>query len=301
MTMVRGSIYSLLRPGLKQVFGGYHKYPDQYKEFLDIVDSDKSEESYTQVRLLGYAQVKPEGTGINTDPGPAQKYLIRIVNETVGNSFVMTKEAMEDNLYEKEFPMSVKALRDSMVSAKELAAASFMVDGFSVNEYDGVPLFSANHPTDAGSISNLIAGDPSEATINDAMILVNKFTDQAGLPVQAMIKKAIISPKNYFIFSKLCGSDFSVQTANNDPNPIKRENIIPEGYRINRYMQFVSATGQNAWFLTTSIPGLVLQQRKKIEYDTKVEEFTGTVRTFASERYGIGVRDFMSVVGSPGA
>ena len=301
MATLRGDIYSLLRPGLRKVFGGYDMSPAQFKEFLTIEDSDKAEEQYAQVSLVSYAQVKKELGPMNTDDGPRQKWLTRIVNETVAQSFVMSSESIDDNQYQKDFPMKTKALYDSMLATKEVSAAMFLVNGFTVNQYDGVPLFSADHTTDLGTVSNLIAGDPSEATINDAMILVSKFTSQAGIPIAATLKKAIISPKNYFIFSKLFKSTYETQSANNGINPIKSENLMPEGYSVNRYLSFVSAAGQNAWFITTSIPGLIFQQREKIKYDMQVDPYFGSVRTFAKERYGIGCRDFMSAVGSPGA
>ena len=60
----RSNIPSLLRPGLKTVFGNYNTYPDLYKEIYNIYRSDKATEYDMEMQGLGLAQIKQDGSPI---------------------------------------------------------------------------------------------------------------------------------------------------------------------------------------------------------------------------------------------
>jgi hypothetical protein len=55
------NIKSLLRPGLKAIFGDYLTYPDQWKEIFAQHISDKASELEVEMRLLPVAQLKQDG------------------------------------------------------------------------------------------------------------------------------------------------------------------------------------------------------------------------------------------------
>ena len=60
----RSNIPSLLRPGLKTVFGNYNTFSDLYKEIYNIYRSDKATEYDMEMQGLGLAQIKQDGSPI---------------------------------------------------------------------------------------------------------------------------------------------------------------------------------------------------------------------------------------------
>lgn len=296
-----GQIASLLRPGLKAVFGQYPTYPEQWTEIFKTYQSDKYQEIEVEMKYLGAADIKPEGQPIATD-SMGQRIVTNYIHKRVGLSFTITKEAVEDNLYQNQFPEQAKSLRNSLRITKNILGANILNNAFNAAYPigDGQSVCSIAHPIDGGVFSNSLAGnasvDFSEAGVEQAIILIQKFPMQSGILSQTMAKKMILPRELQFSASRLLNSAFRVDVANNDINALYHNDYIPEGYRINQFL-----TSPSAWFvLTDAEDGLKHFQRTPVETDTYVDYPTDNVMAKATERYSFGVSNPRGIFGSPG-
>jgi hypothetical protein len=297
-----GQIAQLLRPGLKAVFGQYPTYPEQWTEIFKTYQSDKYQEIEVEMKYLGAADIKPEGQPIATDT-MGQRIVTNYIHKRVGLSFTITKEAVEDNLYQSQFPQQAVSLRNSLRITKNILGANVLNNAFNPAYPigDGQPVCSTVRPIDGGTFANAFgAATPnvafSEAGVEQSIILIQQFPMQSGILSQTMAKKLILPRQLQFTASRLLNSAFRIGVANNDINALYHNDYIPEGYKINQFL-----TSATAWFIITDAPdGLKHFQRTPVETDTYVDYPTDNVMAKATERYSFGVSNPRGIFGSPG-
>ena len=187
MAINRASISKELLPGLNAVFGvEYGEVNDEHKPLYDIENSDRAFEEEVLFTGFGSAPTKGEGAAVTYDDAQ-ESYVARYTAETVALAFAITEEAMEDNLYDTFAKLRAKGLARAMANTKQVKAANLFNNGFGTNIGDGVPFFSAAHPTiSAGNQSNLAAAaDLSEATLETILTNIQKITDDRGILIGA--------------------------------------------------------------------------------------------------------------------
>lgn len=294
------AIRDLLRPGLAAVFGDYPMYPGQWSEIFEKHTSDKAVEIEVEVKLLGLAQIKAEGA--STAYGEmGQRYVTNYVNRYTSIGFIITRQAIKDNLYQSSFPLQAKALRQSMEQTKEVLGASVLNNGFSSNFPigDGQPLFSTQHPIDNGTVANTfsVQADLNETSLQDAIVGVQRFKDAAGLRIMTKPTKLIVPAELQWTATRLLESQFRTATANNDINAIYNNSAVPQGYRVNMFL-----TDTNSWFLLTDAPNAFkYYEREALETDVYTDFDTDNLKAKAIERYSFGCSNFRGGWGSQGA
>jgi hypothetical protein len=301
MAISRAQMLKELLPGLNALFGlEYQKYEDEDKEIYETESSDRSFEE--EVALSGFdaAPVKNEGSAISYD-NAQESYTARYNHETIAMGFMITEEAMEDNLYDSLSGRYTKALARAMAYTKQVKAATPLNNGFtSYQSGDGVVMFSTAHPlVSGGTNSNRPAtgADLNETSLEAAVIQVAKWTDQRGLLIAARPRRLIVPPDLMFVATRILDSENRPATADNDVNAIKNNGTIPEGYRVNHYL-----TDTNAWFMVTDVPnGMKHFERAAMTTAMDGDFNTGNVRYKARERYSFGVSDPLGMYGSPGS
>jgi hypothetical protein len=301
MAVNTAAIKSLLRPGLNSVFGDYPMYPGQWSEIFTRNRSDKQAEIDVETRFLGLASLKTEGASIAYDNGMGERYVTTYLNQTIGLGFIITKEAMEDNLYKSAFPKQAQALRRSMEQTKEIRGAAVLNNGFnsSFAVGDGQALFSTSHPIDNGLVANTftVQADLNEASLEQAVIGTQQFRDIAGLRVMVKPTKLVVPPQLQFTAERLLKTELRTGTANNDVNAMYSLSTVPQGYRVNQYL-----TDPNGWFLMTNADnGFNYFERTGLETDMTTDFDTKSIKVSAVERYSFGVSNWRAAWGSQGA
>jgi len=301
MAISRAQMLKELLPGLNALFGlEYQKYEDEDKEIYETESSDRSFEE--EVALAGFdaAPVKNEGSAISYD-NAQESYTARYNHETIAMGFMITEEAMEDNLYDSLSGRYTKALARAMAYTKQVKAATPLNNGFSSYQSgDGVVMFSTAHPLVSGGTNSnrpTTGADLHETSLEAAVIQVAKWTDQRGLLIAARPRRLIVPPDLMFVATRILDSENRPATADNDINAIKNNGTIPEGYRVNHYL-----TDTNAWFMVTDVPnGMKHFERSAMTTAMDGDFNTGNVRYKARERYSFGVSDPLGMYGSPGS
>lgn len=301
MAISRAQLLKELLPGLNALFGlEYRRYENEHAEIYETENSDRSFEEEQMLAGFGAAPVKPEGSALAYDTAQ-ESFTARYVHETVALGFSITREAMEDNLYDSLSARYTKALARAMAHTKQVKAAALLNNGFTTFlSGDGVTLFNTAHPTVGGAVNAnrpLVDADLNETSLEEAIIAISGYVDERGLLIAARPRKLIVPPALMFVATRLLQSELRVGTADNDLNAIRVTGSIPQGFRVNHFL-----TDPDAWFLLTDIPnGMKHFVRAPLTTEMDTDFDTDNARYKARERYSFGVSNPLGIYGSAGA
>ena len=208
--------------------------------------------------------------------------------ETIALAFAITEEAIEDNLYDRLSSRYTKALARSMSNAKEVKGAAPLNNGLpsiaaasAFQTGDGSNLFATSHATIAGTVSNTLStqADLNETSLEQSLIDIAAMTDERGLKVAAKGVKMIVPPANQFNAERLMKSQGRTQTADNDINAINSMGMIPQGYRVNHFLN-----DSASFYIITDVPhGMKHFERTPLTTSMEGDFDTGNVRYKARE------------------
>jgi len=303
MAISRAQLVKELEPGLNALFGlEYKRYDNESAEVYVTESSDRAFEEEVMLSGFANADVKAEGQGVSYDEAQ-ETYTARYTMETIALAFAITEEAIEDNLYDRLASRYTKALARSMSNAKQVKAAVPLNNGLpSVATYktgDTVSLFSTNHTTINGACSNTLTtqADLNETSLEQALIDIAAMTDERGLKIAARGVKMIVPSANQYQAERLLKSQGRTQTADNDVNAIVSMGMIPQGYRVNHFLN-----DSDSWYIITDVPnGMKHFERTPLTTSMEGDFDTGNVRYKARERYVFGASDFRGIYGVEGA
>jgi hypothetical protein len=298
MSMITTSnIPSLLRDGLKSVFGDYKHYKPEWEAIFSKHTSHRNYEIEVEMQLLGAASQKPEGQGGTY--GNMQEFIrSNYQMYTYSSGFLISNEALSDNLYKDAFPRGNLALKDSMAETKNIVGANILNNGFnsSYTGGDGQPLFSTAHPTSQGTYSNTFStgASLSQTSLQNAITQIKQFKNAAGLRINTKAMRLIVPVELEWTAAKILHSKFAPDTANNAINTVN--GILPKGYASSVFL-----TNPAAWFLITDCSnGLKMFQRQNLSIDSFTDIDADALKVRATERYAFGWSDARGAFGSQG-
>ena len=300
MPIVSGNFSKALWPGINKWYGdSYAEREQEWTKLVDVFDSRKATEEDVSVSGFGLASVKGEGAAITFDTA-RQGFINRYTHAVYGLGFIITREMVEDDLYDVIGKKKASSLAWSMRQTKETVVANLYNRAFSTTYTfgDGKPILSASHPNIAGGTwSNLIgtAADVSEAALEQAYIDIAKFTNDRGLKIAVKPKQIIVPVDVDFEVNKILQTQYEVGTTNNTVNVVRSR--FPGGATVNHYL-----TDTDAWFIRTDAPdGLKLFQRRADSFDMDNDWDTENARYKATMRFSVGCSDGRQLYGSAGA
>lgn len=296
-----GSIAKLLWPGLNAVWGKeYTEHPVEWRDLVDTETSDKMYEEEVLVPGFGLAPVKEQGGSTQYD-STAQGYTSRYTHVAYGLGFIVTREAIDDNQYEKSALGSTRDLAFSFRQTKENVVANIYNRAFSSSYLggDGKALLATDHPIQAGTFSNKLttAADLSEASLEDICVQIMNAVNDRGMKISLMPRSLNVSTANVFEATRILKSQLQNDTANNAINALRAMGLFPEGVKVNHYF-----TDPDAWFVRTNAPrGLKLFERTSAEFAQDNDFDTSNLKYKGYERYSAGWTDPRGLYGSEGA
>ena len=290
MPVALASIKNELLPGLRGVIGKYQMIPRIYDRIFDVGESEMALERTAEMRYLGLAQLKSEGASTLFDNNAGERYLWNQEHMELALGYAVTRKAIDDNLYKRQFNPSNLGLIESFAQTKEIYGAQFFNTGNVVNPAlggDGQAWFSTAHPIDGGTYANRPSTDVdlNETTLLNAQVQISStIKDQAGLLVWARARKMVIPPALEPVAIRLLRTELRPGTADNDVNAIPHTaGGLPDGYVVNPFL-----TSPYAWFILTDIKGLLYLQRVPFETDMQVDFVTDNLLVKGYERYSFG-------------
>lgn len=210
-----------LWPGMHAFWGRvYNEFPMEWKELFTVQESSgKNYEEDTEVTGFGLAPVKTEGASVSYDSetqGPTTRY----THVAYALGYIVTREELDDNLYEIVSKRRIRGLAFSMRQTKEIVGANIYNRAFnsSFTGGDGLEMCSTAHVTIDGTQSNELAtaADFSEASLEDLLIQIGNAKNSRGLRICLMGRKLIVPNDLTFEAQRVLNSTLRVDTANND-------------------------------------------------------------------------------------
>ena len=293
------SFAKALWPGINSWYGkAYNDHATEWDKLFDTFSSKRAYEEDVGVTGLGLAAVKPQGQGVTYD-SDSQAYITRYQHVVYALGFVITREMVEDDLYDVVGSRRAKGLARSMRHTKEIVAANVYNRAFN-SAYtggDGVELCATNHPRFAGGANwaneLATAADLSQTALEQAYIDIGKWTDDRGLRIAVRPTKLIIPVDLEFEAMRILKSAYEPGGSQNDINPMYgRFDPI-----INHFL-----TDTDAWFLRTNVgDGMKCFTRRGMQFGMDNDFDTENAKYKATERYSFGWTDPRAIFGSPGA
>lgn len=278
-------------------------YPEEWRQTVNAIEtSDKNYEDVVQDTPFSLAPVKAQGDGIYYDAN-VQGYTTRATHVTYALGYAVTMEELQDNLYEKVSKARARANAFSQRTTREIVVANVLNNGFDTNFPigDGAAFFSTSHPyTMGGTFANkpTTDADLSETTLEDALIAIAGFKDDAGKQIMVMPRTLVVARQNQFNASRIMDSLYQNDTANNAINAIRATGSLPGGFFVNHYL-----TDSNAWFVKNDIPsgsGFVFYERMPLTFDQDNDFNTKNALAASVTRFSVAVSDPRCYFGSSG-
>lgn len=296
------SFAKALWPGVNAWYGkAYNEYPVEWDKLFDKNTSRRAWEEDVGVTSFGLAVEKGEGMPITYDT-ERQGFTTRYRHVVYALGFVITREIMEDDLYDIVGQRRAQGLAFSMRQTKEIVGANVYNRAFTAGYTggDGTVLLNNAHPNVAGGTwSNILAtnSDLSEAALEQASIDISLLKNDRGLQISLVGEKLVIPPQLEFEAYRIMKSQGRVGTDLNDPNALKEMGKFRGGIVMNHYL-----TDSDAWFIRTNAPhGMKYFERRGDEFGTDDDFDTENAKFKATARYSFGWTDPRGLFGSPGA
>jgi hypothetical protein len=213
----------------------------------------------------------------------------------------VTKEELDDNLYENVSKRRAAALAMSFRQTKENVGANIYNRAFNgtYSGGDGKAMCATDHPnTSGGTFANkpTVDVDLSEAALEDATIAIMGFQNDRGLLINVMPKSLVVARQEWYNANRILKSVYTPGSANNDINVLKATNALPDGIVMNHYL-----TSPHAWFIRTNIMnGLKYYERVGITFDQDNDFDTMNAKAKGYERFSFGWTDPRAIYGSNG-
>lgn len=299
-TITTGNHPQLMWPGVDFVWGrSYKEHTKEYPQLFDMETSSQNYEKDVEVTGFGLAPVKAQGASTVYD-SELQGTISEYVHIAYSLGYIVTREELDDNLYEVSSKRRAQALAFSMSQTKENVGVNIYNRGFNASYTfgDGKAMLASDHPTVDGTQSNIlpVAADLSELAIEEMVIQIMNAKNSKGLKISLMPKRLIVPTALYFEAERILKSQLQNDTANNAVNVLKTMGSIPE-IAVNHYL-----TDPDAWFVRTNVPrGLVGFDRTPISFTQDNDFDTENAKAKCYERYSFGVTDFRGIYGTPGA
>lgn len=300
-----GSVPRLLQEGVGDVFGNALTEHDmKFDKMFQMKSSEKAFVVNVQLEGFSRSQLKDEGDDITFD-SRRQGFTPKYVHDTFAKGYIVTEEALDDELY-GQLNDGAEALARGMMVGREIDAADVYNNGFDATvtmiDGDGSQLFSTTHSNgpSGGTYSNTlaVAADLSETSLEDLIALIMQIDDARGLPMALQGQRLIVAAgTNAFNAQRILGSVLQNDTGNNATNAVRDMNVVRDGFMTNPYL-----TDNDAWFVTTNAPhGLKYYTRKDVTFGRDNAFTSGNARFKASMRYSVGWDDSRGAFGSEGS
>jgi phage major head subunit gpT-like protein len=296
-----GNFAKALWPGVNAWYGkAYNEYPVEYDKLFDKFTSRRNFEEDVGVSSFGLAIQKAEGAPVSYD-SERQGFITRYTHVVYALGFSVSREAMEDDMYDIIAQRRAQGLAFSMRQTKEIVGANVYNRAFNASYPggDGVSLINTAHPNVAGGTqSNRLSvdSDLSEAALEQACIDIQGFRNDRGLLIALRPTSLIIPYTLEFEAHRILKSVGRTGTDLNDPNALKEMGMI-KNIVVSHFI-----TDTDAWFLRTNAPhGMKYFERRADEFTTDNDFDTENAKFKATARYSFGWSDWRGLYGSPGA
>lgn len=307
MTQTTTSFAKSLWPGVNKWYGmEYNEFPVEFTELFESNTSRRAFEEDVGSAGVGLLSVKAEGAPVTYDQG-RQGFTSRYNHVVYASGIVITREAVEDDLYDVVGKQKSKGLAFAVRQTKEILGANVYNRAFNTGFLggDGATLVASAGGGGSASHANVSGGtwtngptaavDLSEAALEQAVLDIAGYRSDRGLQIALKPKKLIIPKELQWEAARILKGEFQVNSAERNINVLKSMGSIPS-IAVNHYL-----TDVDAWFvLTDAKEGMKYFSRRGDEFKTDEDFDTDNAKYKVSFRCSFGWTDPRCIWASPG-
>lgn len=304
MVINRNNFAKALYPDLNKLFlETYAEHPLELTELFTTMPGTGAFIEEMTSTGLGMAALLGEGAAVTYDD-VSQGFLTRYTHLKYGTGYIVTSETIDDVAIPELRAMlqnKTKMLVFPVTQTQETVAANVYNRAFNSTYKGGdqKELLATDHPNvSGGTYSNELttAADLSEAALEQAVIDIEKFTNDRGLKVAVRPTALIIPVDLWAEAERILKSPLQSGNSNNDINALKMAGSIPKIVR-NHYL-----TDTDAWFLRTNAPlGMQRFVRKEPTFTDDNDFDSDNLKNKVVFREAVGWTNPKGLFGSPGA
>lgn len=275
---------------------------DNYASMIPMLFNEISmdREIYQTTTLSGLSNPtqKPENSPVtfqSLKPGFSKTYTA----VTFAAAYRISKESKRDGKFDF-ISRATQSFAKGFYEVEEYTAANIFDNGFTVNGYDGVPLFSTAHPLENGaSIGVNRPTTPSALTVTSYREMRNIMQDtlnEDGQLVRYMPKYLVVPQALQDQACEILKSQYAPNNANNAINTVYEHTmVLPQGY-------WPYLSSDNAFFMSTDKMEhhLMFLRRQELEVETNYDKYSFAHEMIADKRFTAGYSNWRGVVGNPG-
>jgi hypothetical protein len=209
----------------------------------------------------------------------------------------ITRQYLQDNLYRAIAPQLGVAFLQSMIEAVNLEVAKFYADGFRPGGnpgLDGVTLYSTQHNTAKGPVSNTLNGNAmlNISTFYQLLVKMWRFKANNGFFVANNKAKVVtVPPEMTAVMYVMLESQFSPNTSSFAVNPASGMRWVSDGIHVNPYI------AKNQVMIRTNLPGMYMYIRWPFDIQQMPNISTFTLLTSCFMRFLLDYDDFRASLG----
>jgi hypothetical protein len=290
-----------LWPGVHAWFGAkYAEHPVEYTQIFDVREaSQRNYEEIVSQTGYGLVPIKPENTGTRYD-SKVQGYTTRFTHLAYSLGYIVSREALADNLYSEVSMSGAEDLAFSLRQTEENVAANVLNRAFDTNYTggDGKALVVTDHPLAMGGTwsNKPVSADFSEAALEDMAIGIMSAVNPRGMKVSIMPKTLIMPVALVFEAERILKSQMQPDVQNNNVNALNSKGVFPS-VAVNHYL-----TDSDAFFAKTNAPrGMTWFDREGVEFEQDQDFDTDNAKSKVYRRFSCGWGDPRGMYASPGA
>ena len=300
--MTTAQFKTVCSPIMTEVFNGiYKKKPAEFSKYMEVVTGiGRSYHPETMLYGFGAAPEKTQGDGVYYDAG-GEQYTFNYPYKVYSLGAAITQEAIMDGEWEGLVSNNAKHLTVSGMETKETLCANIFNRGTDATVVygDGQPFFSAAHPQYAGTQSNLLGSAAlSQTSLEASVAQIWNARDFRGKRISLKAKALLAGPSNYQQAIVLMNAQLRAGSANTDVSPFRFMDEFPDGAI--KVTRFSSTT---FWAVTTDVEdGLKVVQHPggKAQLTTEGDFNSNTMRQKFTERYAVGLTNYLAAYGNAG-
>lgn len=228
-----------LRPGLRKDFrDAYTEFEPEYTRVLRIGKMDRAEIELATLSGLPRQVVRGEGEAYTMVDAQVSAKITK-TDTQFGLGFGVTKEQMEDDLYNKG-NQSAKWLGRSTRLAQEYETADWLDDAFSGSTFTGFAgeaLISGTHSliVSSDTWSNVVSGNPAlgVTSLQAAFELGEQTKDHQGDPIPVRIDTLFVNVAGEWMARQLTQNEQEPYTTDRNINTTKRKRTL--SFEVNHY------------------------------------------------------------------
>lgn len=287
----------------KIFFDEYEPYMRDYLAIAKIENAPPGDR-YTESELsnIGALETKPQGQSITFDI-PVEGNEKTIYFTTYAKGLQFTEESMADDLHGNFTKLPTKLAESAARKPDVVFFDHVFNNGFASSlAWDGDYIFDVDHHQLYTGLTNLAnepatPSDLSETSLQEAFEYFWGVEDEAGFPMYLDPEILLAATGNTWTVNNLFKSSNVVGSAENDINTVAPSNgVVSWRPYISRYL-----TDADAWFLLSKQRDCRLLWKKQATLESADDFYTGNALFKVTMRFGVGVWDWRTMWGNPGA